>query len=66
VREHFDDRALVSIPEACRILGLGRSTAYELFDKEITTVKIGKRRLVVRSSIGEFVRRLTEPEVANG
>lgn len=60
-----DDRALVSIPEACRILNLGRSTTYKLFNSnDLVTVKVGRRRLVLKSSIDEFVRRLSEPEGA--
>ncbi len=60
MQEHVDDRALVSIPETCRILSLGRSTVYELLDNKVRTVKVGKRRLVVRSSINDFVDSLSD------
>ena len=53
------DAALVSIPDGGNIIGVGRSTTYQLInDGELETVKIRKRRLIVRSSIDAYVERL--------
>ncbi len=50
-----DDREYVSVPEAMRLTGLGRTTIYDLIgQKTLDSRKVGKRRLVVRSSIGRL------------
>jgi predicted DNA-binding transcriptional regulator AlpA len=50
-----DDREYVSVPETMRLTGLGRTTIYYLIGQEtIESRKVGKRRLVVRSSIGRL------------
>jgi len=42
-----DERITLSIPEAAKLLGIGRNQAYEAAKRgEIPTVKIGKRILV--------------------
>lgn len=54
-----DDRALLSIPDTCRVISLGRSTVYELINNgDLKTVKVGSRRLVIRRSIDDLVDRL--------
>ena len=56
-----DDRrpALISIPEARRQLGIGRSRVYELLrDGELLAVKLGARTLVVSDSVAAFIARL--------
>jgi excisionase family DNA binding protein len=41
-----------TIPEACRISGLGRSTVYNLIATgRLKSTKIGKRRLVILASL---------------
>ncbi len=53
------DPALVSIPNGGKQLAVGRSTTYQLInDGELETVKIGKRRLIVRASIDAYIERL--------
>jgi len=53
------DPMLVSIAEACRLSGLGRTVFYELIGAgAIETVKLGRRRLVVVASLAAFVDRL--------
>ncbi len=43
---------LVTIPEACRLVGLGRTRLYDLLrERQIEAVKIGKRTLVKYSSL---------------
>ena len=61
-----DDRLLVGIGEAGRILSLGRTSIYGLMDGgDLVSVKIGQRRLVRRDSIESFIERLsTEREAA--
>jgi excisionase family DNA binding protein len=50
---------LISVEQAATILGIGRTGTFELvMNHAITSVKIGRRRLVVRSSLEEFVQRL--------
>jgi excisionase family DNA binding protein len=52
-----EDRIAVRIPEACRMIGIGRSKLYELMETgEIETIKIGVSRLVVVSSLQAFVQ----------
>jgi excisionase family DNA binding protein len=49
----------VAIPEAARLLGIGRSTAYELLGAgKLKSVKIGSRRLVTVASVRAFADSL--------
>jgi excisionase family DNA binding protein len=49
----------VSVEEAALLLGVGRTVTYALvLASELRSVKIGRRRLVVRASIEEYVTRL--------
>ncbi len=49
----------VSVTDAARLMGIGRTTAYKLIGAgEIETVQIGARRLVVVESIDNYVHRL--------
>jgi excisionase family DNA binding protein len=46
----------VRIPVAARMLGLGRTKIYELLDTgELASVKVGRARLIVVSSLREFI-----------
>lgn len=46
-----------SIPEACRILGAGRSTIYELIAAgELRSFRIKSRRLISAEALAQFVR----------
>ena len=52
-------RVMYTVPEVAAILGIGRSTAYELIlSGELPSVKLGSRRLIspstLKSIIGEF------------
>lgn len=43
---------LVTIPEACRLIGIGRTRLYELIrEQRIEGVKIGKRTLIRYASL---------------
>jgi excisionase family DNA binding protein len=49
----------ISVEEAAALLGIGRTIAYGLvLGGQLRSVKIGRRRLVVRASIEEYVTRL--------
>lgn len=53
---------LHSIPETIEMIGLGRSTIYELMTSgRLPYVKVGTRRLVPHDSIVNFVATLTPP-----
>lgn len=42
----------VSIPEAARLLGIGRSTVYQMLQSnQLRSIHIGSRRLVTMASI---------------
>ena len=47
------------VPEACRYLGIGRSTLYVLIGKrEIEIIKLGSSTLVLTASLRSLVERL--------
>lgn len=51
-----EDRIAVRIPEACRMIGIGRSKLYELMETgDLETIKVGTSRLVLVSSLQAFV-----------
>jgi excisionase family DNA binding protein len=55
----MDTQLLLSVEEAADVIGLGRTRTYELvMAKKIQSVKVGRRRLVVRSSLADFVQAL--------
>ena len=46
----------VSVDEAARLLGVGRTTVFTLLDEgTIRSVKVGSRRLVPRKALDEFL-----------
>lgn len=50
------DMRLLSIPEACERLGIGRYAIYQNISKRtLKSIKIGRRRLVSNRAIVEFV-----------
>jgi len=50
------DMCLISIPEACKRLGIGSWAMYQQINKKaLKTVKIGGRRLVCIKSLNEFI-----------
>jgi excisionase family DNA binding protein len=54
-----DTQLLLSVEEAADQLRLGRTRTYELVKtRKIQSVKVGRRRLVVRSSLLDFVQAL--------
>jgi len=56
-----NDMHLLSIPEACKRLGIGHWAMYQQINKRaLKTVKIGKRRLVSVNALNDFVRSLEQ------
>lgn len=56
---------LLSVGEAARFLGIGRSTVYGLLsDGDLTGVKIGSRTLIRRSDAEALVERLPVASVS--
>lgn len=52
---------LLTVDEAAHMLRIGRTVVYQLIQEgEIRSVKIGRNRRVVATSIGEYVSRLLE------
>lgn len=52
-------RRLMSIPEACRQLGLGRTSVYALISSgQLNPVKVGRRTLFVASDLDVFISEL--------
>lgn len=50
---------LHSVPEAARVLGIGRSLFYQLLAAgEIASVSIGRRRLIPADALTAYVERL--------
>jgi excisionase family DNA binding protein len=53
------EKLLVTVPEACASLGIGKTVLYELIKaRKIETVKNGSRRLVVVESLRAYVNAL--------
>lgn len=58
-----DEVLLISVGEAARRLGIGRTACYALVLKgELKSVKIGRSRRVVVSSLEAHIRRLLDGE----
>jgi excisionase family DNA binding protein len=52
-------KVLVSVDEAARLLSLGRTMVYRLMMRnELRSVKVGRNRRIVVSSLHEYVGRL--------
>ncbi|MCT9931877.1 helix-turn-helix domain-containing protein [Planotetraspora sp. A-T 1434] len=58
------DRQLYRVPDAVKVLGVGRSTLYDLIRQgRLRSVKQGRTRLIPASAIAEYVA-LLEREAA--
>lgn len=58
-------RMLLDVKEAAHRLGIGRSKLYQLLQtRELVSVRVGRRRLVVPESLGDFIaKRVAEDAV---
>lgn len=60
------ERLLLPIPDACEVIGIGRTTLYELVDdQEIVLVKVGRRSFITAESLAEYVDRLKAAAVGD-
>ncbi len=51
---------LLKVEDAARLLGVGRTTLFELIGQgRIQTVRLGRRRLVVRAGLERFVEEIS-------
>lgn len=51
---------LVTVEEAARLLGIGRTTMFELIARgNVKSVRLGRRRLIARKSLESFVEELS-------
>jgi excisionase family DNA binding protein len=57
------EKLLLTTKEAAEVLGIGRSTVYELmYAGQLESVRIGAARRIPAVALEEFVRRLRERE----
>ena len=66
-REHHSGLSvLLTVEEAAELLRLGRTTTFELVMRgDIQSVKIGRRRLVVREGLDRYVAELLESQLVD-
>ena len=58
--EATDQPLLVTVEEAARLLGIGRTTMFELIGSgEIKSIRLGRRRLISRTTLETFVDELS-------
>ncbi len=49
---------LIGVDDLCSTLGIKRTKAYKLIaDQSVESIKIGRRRLIIRSSVKALVKR---------
>ena len=59
----LDPSLLLTVEESAILLRLGRTQTYELIMRgKIQSVKIGRRRLVVRDSLQDFISHLLDEQ----
>ena len=59
-----ETKLLLTVPEACEQLRISRWSFYQLVQRrQLTTIKIGGRRLVPTASLGDFVAREVAKEM---
>jgi excisionase family DNA binding protein len=58
VEEIITNIITATIPNFCRITGIGRSKTYELLDDDtLESIKIGRRRLIILDSYHKLIER---------
>lgn len=59
------DNPTLSVAQAVRILGIGRSTFYALIKEgRLPVRKLGKRTLILRADLDRFIQALPEKSAA--
>jgi excisionase family DNA binding protein len=57
------ERLMLTVEQSAELLGLGRTTTYELvMSGTIESVHVGRRRLIPRSALDRFIERLMEAQ----
>jgi excisionase family DNA binding protein len=65
-RSQIGNPMLVTVEEAAGLLWIGRTTAYELvMSGNLQSVKVGRRRLVVRDGVDKCVGELLRTQNAS-
>lgn len=53
---HTDERVTLTVPEAAKILAIGRNQCYEAVKRgEVPSIRIGKRVLVSRAALERLI-----------
>lgn len=53
-----EPRLLLSVEEAAQLLSINRSTVYDMLGRgDLPSLKLGRRRLISRQSLVEFIMR---------
>lgn len=59
-RDQLNQSLLVTVEEAARLLGIGRTTMFELISSgDVKSVRLGRRRLIARKSLESFIDELS-------
>jgi excisionase family DNA binding protein len=59
--EHLNEPLAVSINEASRLLGIGRTRLYQAFsDGDLKPIKCGKKTLIAYADLQDWLRRLRD------
>lgn len=62
-QSHMIEPISMRVPEACRYLGIGRSTLYVLIAKrEIEIIKLGSSTLALTESLSDLIERKRNPQ----
>jgi excisionase family DNA binding protein len=57
------ERLMLTVAQSAELLGLGRTTTYELVMRgTIESVHVGRRRLIPRRALDRFIERLLEAQ----
>lgn len=60
------ERLALRIPEASVLSGLSRSTLYKVMvEGKLKSIKAGKRRLILRADLEEFLKNLPSAGLSN-
>jgi excisionase family DNA binding protein len=63
----MDDQMLLSVDETCQRLGISRWSLYRQINTgKLTSVKIGRRRLISPRAVTDFIRQREEEAQARG
>lgn len=64
IKTPMESSLLMTIEEAAETLRLGRTFTYGLvMDGKLQSIKIGRRRLVMRTSLKEFIDRTAADQI---